>query len=147
MKGFTSEWLRQYQGEVAKPMVGAKSAPQPSKMRNVPTRRGAIRFDSKLEASYYDYLCALQATGVVTYFLRQPLFDLTGSVKYRADFLVFYSDGRHEVVDVKGRETEVFRIKKKQVEALYPLEIKLVRRGDFNAGVLTLAETAAEVAI
>lgn len=123
MKGFTSEWLAQQQGE--------KPAPKQSKMRNVPTMRGEIRFDSKLEAKYYDYLRVLVATGVVSYFLRQPVFDLIGGVTYRADFSVFYADGTHQIVDVKGRETEVFRIKKKQVEALYPIKIQIIKKGDF----------------
>lgn len=128
MKGFTSEWYAKHNGE--KP-ASAINPPKQSKMRNVPTKRGEIRFDSILEARYYDYLRVLQATGVVLYFLRQPLFDLVGGVTYRADFSVFYADGRHEIVDVKGRETEVFRIKKKQVHALYPIRIQIIKKGEF----------------
>lgn len=45
---------------------------------------------------------------------------------YRADFVVSYADGKKEVIDVKGYKTEVYKIKKKLVEALYKIEIKEV---------------------
>ena len=47
------------------------------------------------------------------------------------DFVVFYEDGRVEYVDVKGRETELFKLKKSVVEAQYPIKIKVVKKGDF----------------
>lgn len=34
-------------------------------------------------------------------------------IKYRADFKVFYPDGRVEIVDVKGKRTKEYQIKKK----------------------------------
>jgi uncharacterized protein DUF1064 len=60
------------------------------------------------------------------FFLRQPMFDLGGGTKYRADFLVFYTDGTCRVIDVKGKRTKDFIKAKKQVEALYPVEIEEV---------------------
>jgi len=32
---------------------------------------------------------------------------------------------------VKGRETPLFKMKQKMVETLYPVEIKVVKRGQF----------------
>lgn len=43
--------------------------------------------------------------------------------KYIADFKVTYADGRVEIVDVKGVRTDVYRLKKKLVEAQYGIKI------------------------
>ena len=43
--------------------------------------------------------------------------------KYIADFKVTYADGRVEIVDVKGVRTDVYRLKKKLVEAQYGITI------------------------
>jgi len=51
--------------------------------------------------------------------------------KYLLDFEVIYADGRTEYVDVKGISTDVYKIKKKLVEACYPIKIKEVKRGEF----------------
>lgn len=90
------------------------------------TIRDGIRFDSKKEAEYYDMLQAKQAAGIVLFFLRQVPFHLPGQTTYRVDFQVFYREGYVEFIDVKGVETEVFKLKKRQVEALYPVEILVV---------------------
>ncbi len=42
------------------------------------------------------------------------------SISYVADFRVTYMDGRVEIEDVKGVETEVFKLKRKLFEAAYP---------------------------
>lgn len=50
------------------------------------------------------------------------------SISYVADFKVTYKDGRVEIEDVKGVETEVFKIKRKLFEAAYPdLTLTVVR--------------------
>lgn len=38
----------------------------------------------------------------------------------------FHADGEVLFVNVKGRETEMFRLKKRQVENLYPITITTV---------------------
>jgi len=45
-------------------------------------------------------------------------------VKYRVEFMEVWSDGRVRYVDVKGVRTQVYIMKKKQVEALYPVVIE-----------------------
>lgn len=87
-------------------------------------QRGAFTFDSIKEAQHYDALCLLKKAGEVVQFLRQVPFHLPGGTVYRADFLVFWADGRCEVQDVKGMKTETYKIKKREVEAAYaPLRI------------------------
>lgn len=95
----------------------------------VPTFRGGIRFDSKAEAEYYDLLVMRCGPGGdVLFFLRQVRIDLPGATRLVIDFLEFHRDGSCHAVDVKGFETETFRLKKRQVEALYPgLVIEVVK--------------------
>ena len=82
-----------------------------------------ITFDSKKEMVHYVCLKSHVVEGIVKYFLRQVPFHLPGNVVYRADFMVFMRDGSVEVRDVKGMKTAMYRLKKKQVEALYPVKI------------------------
>jgi hypothetical protein len=90
-----------------------------------PTTRWNIRFGSKAEARYYDKLLLAQKSGRLVMFLRQVPFHLPGGTVYRADFMEFWDDGAVRVIDVKGVETEAFKIKKREVEAAYPVEIVL----------------------
>jgi len=49
-------------------------------------------------------------------------------ISYVADFKVTYQDGRVEIEDVKGVETEAFKLKKKMFEASHPhLTLRIVR--------------------
>lgn len=94
-----------------------------------PTERDGIRFDSKLEADYYDYLMRRKETGDLLFFLRQVPIHLPGKTKLVVDFQEFWADGEVRFIDCKGIETETFKIKKRQVEALYPLEIEIMKKG------------------
>lgn len=86
-----------------------------------------IRFDSQAEARYYSRLRLRQQAGEVLFFLRQAPFHLPGKTKYVVDFLEFHTDGSVHVIDVKGMETQVFKIKKRQVEDLYPVTVEVVK--------------------
>lgn len=86
------------------------------------------KFPSKLERRYYDQLKIRQQSGEIFFFLRQVPFDLPGGVKYICDYAVFLSDGTVEFVDTKGRDTPMSIAKRKIVEDLYPLEIKIVTK-------------------
>jgi len=88
-------------------------------------------FPSTLEWKYFKHLEKLQSDGEVLFFLRQVPLHLPGGVKYVVDFLVFYSDETCSFIDVKGMETSEFLLKKKMVEDLYPIEIEIVKKGDF----------------
>lgn len=98
------------------------------KFRAKPTTRNGVRYDSQLEARYAAKLDLAQKTGELVFYLRQVPFDLNGGVKYRADFVEFWADGEVRVVDVKGYDTPQSRQKRKQVEAIYPIEIHLVTK-------------------
>jgi len=86
--------------------------------------RDGMKFSSKKEASYYDWLKIKQAAGVIVFFLRQVPFHLPGNVTYRVDFQEFHSDGTVHFIDVKGMVTTEFIKIKKLVEAHYPVEIE-----------------------
>lgn len=86
-----------------------------------------IRFDSKAESRYYEYLKKEKEKGNLIYFLRQCPLHLPGKTKLVIDFIEFWSDGSVIYTDVKGFETDTFKIKKRQVEELYPFKIKIVK--------------------
>jgi len=93
------------------------------------TTKDNVSFASKLEADYYDKLKLLKKVGKVLFFLRQvPLHLGDGKSKYVVDFVEFWSNGEVRFVDVKGFETAEFKLKKKLVESLYPIEIEIVKK-------------------
>lgn len=101
-----------------------------SKFNNERVVVDGILFDSKKEAEYYSELKLLKRYGIVTDFKLQPNFVLQPSyykngkkiraINYKADFKVWYKDGRVEIVDTKGFETQLFKVKKKILEYKYP---------------------------
>ena len=102
----------------------ARAKKKRSKYRAQRTTRGDLRFDSKKEANRFDELVILKRSGVVSPLLRQVPLDQPGGVKYRIDFLVFWDDGSVTYEDVKGIRTPMFIRNKKQVESLYPVQIR-----------------------
>lgn len=108
----------------------APAAPAPaarvSKYGAIATTVDGIRFDSKKEARYYEQLKLRKAAGEVSYWLRQVPLHMPGGTRYVVDFLVFFADGRApEYVDVKGRETAMFRVKRREIEHLFPIKVTL----------------------
>lgn len=97
------------------------------KFHAVATECDGLRFDSKAEARYYLYLKAQKSVGEVLFWHRQVPVELPGKSKYVVDFQVFMADGSVRYVDVKGVETETFKLKKRMVEALYPFEVEVVK--------------------
>ncbi len=98
-----------------------------------------ITFASKSEGRYYQHLLGLMESGVVESFEMQKAYTLldkfphpkTGktirAIKYVPDFEVIYTDGRVEVVDVKGMQTDVFRMKCKLFMFRYQIPLVLVK--------------------
>lgn len=111
--------------------VALSGARRRSKYGATRATRDGFSFDSQLEARVYDTLVLLQHAGEVEYFLCQVPFRIPGGVKYVADFLVLYTDGRKRVLDAKGVETATYKTKKKLVEHHYPITIEKItsRRG------------------
>ena len=98
-----------------------------------------IVFDSRAEGRFYEHLLDLMREGVVESFEMQKPYTLldkfphpkTGktirAIKYVPDFEVIYTDGRVEVVDVKGMQTDVFRMKCKLFMFRYQIPLVLVK--------------------
>lgn len=99
---------------------------KPTKYKSKATVVDGIRFPSKRQAGHYVDLMRQKRAGLVSYFLMEVPFRLPGGTIYRADFVVFYPDGTHRVLDSKGLATPAFKIKKREVEATYPVEIHLI---------------------
>lgn len=112
-----------------------KHKPRFSRSPKAERTEDGITFDSKAELERYRELKRWKEWGRAKWFIRQPLFDLAG-VKYHADFLVVWWDGRVVVEEVKGKYTGRFRAEAlrrwkrnaAQVKELYGVEIELVER-------------------
>jgi hypothetical protein len=94
-----------------------------SKYHAIATEADGIRFQSKKEAKYFRELQARVHLGEVAYFLRQVPFWLKGGVTYRVDFMEVLKEGSIRYVDVKGFKTQTYKIKRRIVEASYPVKI------------------------
>ena len=90
-----------------------------------------ILFDSKMEMRYYDeVVIPLFKEGVITHYELQkpyelqPKFNNGGKnilpIVYIADFYIEYSDGRKEVIDIKGCADATAKIKRKMFWYHYP---------------------------
>jgi len=90
-----------------------------------------IRFASKAEAKYYLMLKYRERLGEVTDVRLQEPFTVLGPkgqvvTTYRADFCFWdASEGRQRVIDVKGVQTPLFKLKKRVVEAFLGITIEL----------------------
>lgn len=115
------------------PVSGSGSG---SKYGNESCEVDGIRFSSQLEARYYQRLKLLQRVGEVSEiklqvpYILQPAYELPDgtkvrAIKYVADFVVSFSDGRKQVVDTKGMRTPIYKLKKKMLLYKYP-EINFV---------------------
>lgn len=94
-----------------------------------------IVFDSLNESRFYIKLLKDKAAGLVKDFELQKPYEICPAFKnsagkkirkaeYLADFVLYLPDGTIRVIDVKGVETDVFKLKKKLVEHLYPVTIE-----------------------
>ncbi len=113
-----------------------------SKYKNITCEVDGIKFSSVLEARYYKNLVLLKKAGEVLEFKLQVPFELQPayiksdgkkirSIKYLADFVIKYKDGHEEVVDTKGMETAVYKLKKKMLLFKYPqINFKEVRSNE-----------------
>lgn len=106
-------------------------APKPAKYRNQRTAYtsplvGPKIYDSKKEADFAATLDGWRAAGIISYWLpQQPRWPLPGGVVYVSDFMTV-ADGKCEYFDVKGRDTQVSINKRKQVRAIFGVEIRIV---------------------
>lgn len=108
-----------------------------NKYRNKKVQFNGITFDSKAEETRYKQLLLMQKANYITDLELQPRFLLQESFKkngktyrkieYVADFK-YIEDGKTIVEDVKGIQTDVFKLKHKIFEKVYPdLELRIIK--------------------
>jgi hypothetical protein len=95
------------------------------KFRAKPSDEDGIRFASKKERAYYQGLKLRQKNGEVLFFLRQAPFHLPGNVRHIIDFIEFWADGTVHFVEIKGFDTPLGKLKRKQVMDLYPINVEV----------------------
>lgn len=107
------------------------------KYRNKKVQVDMYVFDSIAEAKRYKELKLLEREGKISNLKLQPHFLLQESfrkngktyrkVEYIADFK-YIENGRIIVEDVKGMQTDVFKLKHKLFEKKYPdLELRIIK--------------------
>ena len=100
-----------------------------SKYKNIKVKLDGITFDSKKEAVHYAYLKSLEKRGVITDLQLQTKLDFKIDGKkiftYKPDF-EYNDEFGHHIIDVKGIQTPVFKLKKKLIEAQYKTKIEII---------------------
>ena len=101
-----------------------------NKYSNKKVEFNGIKFDSKKEMRRYKELLLLQRAKKINFLELQPKFLLQEKFKYKgkteraiyyiADFKYLRDDGKVVVEDVKGVETQVFKLKAKMFKKQYP---------------------------
>lgn len=90
-----------------------------------------IWFDSKQEGAHYRRLRLLEAAGLISdlrVHSRWPLVvNGVDCGAYESDF-DHVENGTRVIIDVKGKPTDVYQLKRKIFEALYPVKITEVRK-------------------
>jgi hypothetical protein len=101
-----------------------KAFPKRNKYNATKTTYRGYTYDSGKEARYSLYLDSEQYAGRVKDYKRQFKMSLDVNGKhvcnYYADFLIFHDNGVKEIADIKGVVTDLFRLKWKLAQALYP---------------------------
>lgn len=109
-----------------------------NKYRNTKKTIDDIVFDSEKEAKYYTQLMLLKKAKEITDFERQVKMPIEVNgvhiAFYILDFKIFYPDGSVRYIDIKAQDnkskkwitTDVFKLKKKLIEAIYKIKIELL---------------------
>ena len=95
-----------------------------------------FKFDSKWEAERYGQLSSMSLAGIVKDLQRQIKYDIVINdqkiCRYIADFvyILVNEDGSEEkiVEDAKGMQTSDFKLKKKLMEAVFNIKIKISKK-------------------
>jgi len=120
----TKKALTDDNGFIQKHENAPEGKQRPSKYGANKTWVNGICFDSKGEAEYYQDLLFRMLAGDIVGIGRQVefiLLDGDGTViKYKADFVVWFPDGRAEVHEFKGMELPSWLLKEKLFRARFP---------------------------
>lgn len=100
------------------------------KYRNKKTVIDNVTFDSKLEARHYGKLKLLMQAGEINRLELQPRYELIVNYInigfYKADFRFFdKKEDRERVIDCKGIDTPVSKLKRKMVKAIYNIDVEI----------------------
>ena len=99
-----------------------------SKYRNRKVTVDNVLFHSIHESERYRELVMLQSAGLISELELQPVYPLTVNNvkigKYIADFRYLDTEtGLYKIEDAKGFSTQVYKLKKKLVRAIYNIEV------------------------
>ena len=109
-----------------------------SKFGNTKIEIDGHTFDSKKEGEFYGSLKIKKNAGLIKDFKIQVQYDILVNkihiAYYYLDFEIENNDGSFEYIDIKGKDkksnkfikTGVFALKKRLVEAIYNIKIKMV---------------------
>lgn len=116
-------------------MINGKHAKKKNKFGAVRKEVDGINFDSTGESTRYGQLIIMYKAGLISKPILQYEFMLPGGVKYICDFLYLDYELKDFVVeDFKGHRTQGYIDKKKQMLALYGINI-------FETGTATVAHS------
>ena len=161
-KVYTSKALKDYHVElneyVKSGLIKSFDLPEgkltKSKFHSIKAVIDGIEFDSLNESRYYIHVLEEVKAGNIKSFELQKAYEIVPAhirrgkkirkMEYLADFVCQMTDGTEKVIDVKGVETDVFKMKKKLVEYLYPnVEVQCVRYVAKEKAWLTTKESKA----
>jgi hypothetical protein len=109
-----------------------------SKFNSIKSEIDGHTFDSKKEAEFYGSLKIKKNSGFIKDFKIQVQYDIMVNnihiAYYYLDFQIENNDGSFEYIDIKGKDkksnkfikTSTFALKKKLVEVLYQIKIKMI---------------------
>lgn len=123
MEEMTAEEYRRTLGKAPKSKYGAKV-----------TYVGGLRFDSKFEARHFEELTLLERAGHISNLRVHPRYEIVAksthgrALYYEGDF-AYEENGCEVVVDTKGVETPIFRLKSRLFRERYPhIVFRVVRK-------------------
>ena len=133
-----SEWKGLQQSGLIRSFELPEGKPEKNKFHAIKCRIDEIDFDSVMEARYYIHLLQQIQRKIVKSFECQPVFLLQDKfvkfgktvrpITYVADFLVRYENGAEKAIDVKGRITKDFALKRKLFDFRYRnIELELTQ--------------------
>ena len=109
------------------PVPSQEDKPRKSKYGNQRAEVDGLKFDSKHEAAVYQQLMLRVKAGELRAVIRQVKFDLPGGIAYIADFVAIRNDlfleGVYDAKSAATKQNRVYINKKKQMKALYGIEI------------------------
>lgn len=95
------------------------------------TEYNGVKYASKKEANHARELDLRKKAGEIDFWLRQVPLSLPGGITYRIDFVTLkqvVNTCLYEVhwIEVKGKDLPMGKLKRKQVEAIYGIEVEVV---------------------